>query len=167
MVKIPTFKEYILTENFNKDVRMMIVKNHGKIILFKNLPLPAQLALIHYMAVDGEAWEYVESNNIKRKLSFYIKKYGNIKFGYVNIPIEELTKAIIKIEKDIDSHTFKDFKSYHNWYVDSQEMPNHRISHLWPVILSNFNDEILQDGWHRLNDYYRKGVKMIPAVYFP
>lgn len=63
--------------------------------------------------------------------------------------------------------TFRDFDEYHEWYVSQGKMPDHPTAALWPVILSSTPDETLQDGWHRLHDYYRKGIEMVPAVYFP
>jgi hypothetical protein len=152
----------------------------GEVMQFRNLPIPAQLAIAWYMAVDGEAWElpseyYQASVQELKELGFRSflpwirRKYGSKKFGYVEIPMEVLIKQVMRDEwMKEDFHQMKDFEQYHRWYVKQGGMPNHSTTQLWPVILSSdYNEETLQDGWHRLNDYYRKGVEVVPAVYFP
>ena len=149
----------------------------GRVMPFRNLPRPAQLAIAHYMAVDGEAWELpgeyapntVSAQKIRRDfermLNFFVKKYGSKKFGYVEIPTEALIEAVMDDDEIRDVYT--DFEDYHHWFVSHGYMPRHGPRGRWPVILSEFEDETLQDGWHRFHHYVRQGARMIPAVYYP
>ena len=40
----------------NKLVQALIRKHKGKVMTYRRLPAPAQLAVLHYMAVDGNHW---------------------------------------------------------------------------------------------------------------
>lgn len=143
---------------------------------FRNLPRPAQLAMAFYMAVDGEAWPLppkyvpyeVSFRTIKRDfpsmLPWFVKEYGDRKFGYVEIPTEILIREIMA-DADIEDQ-FKEFADYHRWYVKHGPMPRHEPRNRWPVILSSEEDETLQDGWHRFHDYVRQGAEIIPALYY-
>lgn len=150
----------------------------GRAMPFTDLPVPAQLAIAWYMAVDGDVWELPRGYNpykpasgsiqqeFQSMLPWFRIKYGTKKIGYVEIPAEALIETIMQ-DEDFDQERFKDFDQYHEWYVQGQRMPDHPATGRWPVTLSNNNEETLQDGWHRLHDYYRKGSRTIPAVYFP
>jgi hypothetical protein len=132
------------------------------------------------MAVDGEAWELPPEYHhagasvqrlarvFRSLLPWFRKTYGRADLGYVEIPTKALTAAIMQ-DEDLaaDPAQFKEFDEYHQWYLKGGRIPSHPTTGRWPVTLSSFNDETLQDGWHRLHDYYRKGARMIPAVYYP
>lgn len=142
----------------------------GEVMPFRDLPVPAQLAIAHYMAVDGEAWKLppVFEREFRSMLPWFRKKYGAKKFGYVEIPMEILTDAIMDDEyMAIDRPDLRTFDEYHRWYVQKGGIPDHPETGRWPVILSSMDEQTLQDGWHRLHDYYRKGAEVIPAVYYP
>ena len=86
----------------------LVWPNPGRVMTFRELPEPAQLALTHYMAIDGEAWEIPEGGKtytrvdrdhyrddqtgkvltaaacLKRDLLKGIEKYGDEKFGYAH-----------------------------------------------------------------------------------
>jgi len=128
------------------------------------------------MAVDGEAWELpkkyahtVSFKTIKRDftsmLPFFVKEHGSEMFGYVEIPIEDLIEAVMHDEEI--GEQFQTFEDYHDWYLSQGHMPRHGPRGRWPVILSSFDEETLQDGWHRFHHYIRQGARMIPAVYYP
>jgi len=165
----------------NRRSRKLIESFGGRVMAFRNLPIPAQLAMAWYMAVDGEAWELPPeqvsdetslleiTRDFSEMLPWFIKKYGSKRFGYVEIPMEVLTKQVMRDQwMKEDMPNLKDFEQYHRWYVRQGGMPDHPLTDLWPVILStNYEEETLEDGWHRLHDYYRKGVEIVPAVYFP
>lgn len=160
----------------SKKNRKLIEEWGGEVMPFRDLPRPAQYAMAWYMAIDGEAWEMppefppyeVTFQKIKRDFSktlpFFIEKYGDKKFGYVEIPTPVMTKAIMEGEEIRDQ--FKEFSDYHRWYLKHGPMPRHERRNRWPVILSSFEDETLQDGWHRFHDYVRQGAEVIPALYY-
>lgn len=160
--------------------KRLIRRFGGRMMPFRELPVPAQLAIAWYMAVDGEAWElppqfvpyHVSVQKITREfrsmLPWFRKEYGSKRFGYVEIPTDVLTDEVMEdVWMAEDLPPMRDFEEYHRWYVGQKHMPDHPATGRWPVILSGFEDETLQDGWHRLHDYYRKGAEMIPAVYYP
>ncbi len=150
--------------------KALVRKYGGKVMPFQSLPLPAQLAAAHYMAIDGEAWEvppdFDRKKDFKSLLPWFRGKYGTKKFGYVEIPTEVLTAEVMKDDEEVGR--FKDFDEYHRWYIGLPGgIPNHPKKDRWPVILSSFEEETLQDGWHRLHTYYHQGAEMIPALYYP
>ena len=133
---------------------LSVFKQHGgRILKFKALPVDAQKAIVHYMAVDGEAWEANEP------LSFYVRKYGGVSFGYVLLPMQVLVR---QIQGNMDDFTWRNFDEYHKWYLGGGGVPHHKSA--WPVLLADERGEVLQDGWHRFHDYYRRGLKTVPAV---
>jgi len=167
-----------------------LAKKYGaKIRYFKDLPKTHQYALIQYMVVNGAAWDvsddlansFEECHKIRGKfpyekekailkkgicksLSFYIEKYGNWKFGMVDIPTKVMIKAVMQ-EKDVKKD-FESWSDYHQWYKDSGYV-KHPRKNRWPSILSSFDDEVMEDGWHRFHCYAGRGDKTIPCIYYP
>lgn len=158
----------------------------GRVLLFKDLPRPFQMAMVHYMAIDGEAWEVlgavaklafhkhspkVWANAISKSLDLYVEEYGKEKFGMVNIPTEVLTQAIWN-SKDAQESDFKKtygtFENYAEWYRNGPHMPKHPAKDRWPVILGGDPiQEVLQDGWHRFHCYVKQNASIIPCIYYP
>jgi hypothetical protein len=175
----------------NKNIRL--AQKHGsKVIPFKHLPLEARYAIIHYMAVDGEAWEVHEelakafekcwkirgSQPIEKEqaivrqtitlpevVSFYGNKYGDCKFGISSIPTSILKAEVLK--RDYEAmEAFGNWDEYHKWYGENCGLPKHKKQYPWFCILSDSNDEVFQDGWHRFHRYTDLGLKEIPCVYY-
>lgn len=175
--------------------KQFIKKYGGKVVPFAKLPLPYQLAMIHYMAFDGEAWKcpdeeaYLDgevpqsqlldgrylkglkkiTKYIKNNLPFWIKKYGKVKFGMLEVPMKDFCAVVQSkniIEEDWDS-----FKEYHKWYMGRclWKNSNKHYSEIWPSILDGDSDdwEVLQDGWHRFHTYVEQGKKTMPLIYYP
>lgn len=146
---------------------------------YEDLPRPHQLALAHYMAVDGEAWDNFfklpAGRNSKeaickalaKALPQYVDKYGRVQFGLARLTTPALMRSVVG-DAEIDSY-WHDWRAYHQWYLNAESGPdvNHPSRNRWPVILSSFDDETLQDGWHRLHCYVRQGARSIPAVFYP
>lgn len=176
----------------SQNINTNLAKKHGgKSMLFKDLPVEAQRAIIHYMAVDGEAWEvhdilgaafekcwkvrgkHPEKEDAiikqawrsKSLMRFYIEKYGHLKFGYVHIPSSILMYETLRRDYELKKQ-FSAWKDYHDWYKSFGDMPRHTNKNLWPCILSGFNNEVLEDGHHRFHRYVELGVKKIPCVYY-
>lgn len=126
---------------------------------FRDLPESAQKAIFHYAAEDGDAWP-------EESLEEAIRVHGDEIFGYAEIPMSTLTEQIMRDSEMVES-PFSSFADYHAWYVEKNVVPSYPKTDLWPVILSPFEDETLQDGSHRLHDYYRKGVERVPTISFP
>lgn len=68
------------------------------------------------------------------------------------------------------SQGYDGWEDYHKWYVDEvlSKEPDRgapeNFSEVWPVILSSFTDEGLQDGNHRLHQYMIRGTHSIPFI---
>jgi hypothetical protein len=152
---------------------------------YRNHAEQNQLAIAYYMSLNGEAWElppalqavdgwdntapHEQAKTLFRdNLDFYVRKYGSRKFGTVNIPTAVLKSAVMSRDYDIIRDWGGDWQAYHNWYVGMGHMPDHDVSKpLWPCVLSQMDEEVFEDGWHRFHDYCRKGVAVIPCVFFP
>jgi len=171
-----------------------LARKHGaKVFPFKKLPVEARYALIQYMVVDGAAWDVsIELSNaftkghkimnkvsynkvqalykkaIKKSLKFYMEKYGDCKFGYVHFPTKELMKMVWERSEGIKSWDEEGvtFKEYWDHFKYDEEVENHPRTNRWPCILSCFNDEALQDGWHRFLTYVQMKCRTIPCVFY-
>lgn len=144
----------------NKFVQALIKEYDGYTEYFSLLPRTAQHALWVYMR-DG-AWDKCKSFNAAKV------EYAYEKFGYVKIPTKVLCQAIMdnfKAAKDSkDVLNWATWDEYHAWYVDCSFIP--KPNDVWPVILNRYDDELLQDGWHRFHAYVIQGVKKVPCLYY-
>lgn len=113
-----------------------LVKRYGKrprTVTFERLPKPYHSAIVAY------------HENVDAPLP------RGRKFGISELPMSVLIDAIMEDEELADA--FAGWEDYHAWYMShSGRIPRHRT--LWPVILSPYDDETLEDGWHRLHSYY-------------
>ncbi len=189
---------------YNRPIVCDLIRDHGGVVMpFSQLPTVAQLAMSHYMAVNGEAWELPEAvedtyfncsqqwqaksleaiskgksaigehDAIYRPakeafiaaLPFFIKKYGERKFGLVTVPTAALIAAQMQLHRDDDDFP-GDFDSYHKWFMDHCGTEDHGDS-VWPVILDSTGDALLQDGWHRFHSYVERKLEHIPCLYYP
>ena len=172
--------------------KQIIKKYGGKVVAFKDMPKPYQMAIAWYMAVDGEAWDIFYSapdNNVSyekhtkalrawmsRNMDLYVSRYGKKKFGMLTVPMADFARLAYEYSVTAHSDLFeveyiKSFEDYHKWYMKQSkgEFKLHTET-TWPGILNDFEKDesgILQDGWHRFNTYYKKGLKKMPLVYYP
>ncbi len=146
------------------------------LVPFRNLERPYQLAMAHYMAVDGEAWSFPEGCHmwptrdqqlraLRRYLPHFIENYGDKLFGVVLLPSKLLQQYILQDPDIAQDH--QTWEAYRARYADNCDIPNHRKAQRWPVILSDFEHETIQDGSHRLHCYLRRGDETIPAIFYP
>jgi hypothetical protein len=152
--------------------KQLIKKFKGKKVAFKNLTKPYQLSIIFYMACDGESWddfitEYCDRNDFKHEvvkyLPNYVEKYGNCKFGVMEIPIEVAKEEVFRDE--CLRNDFKTFEDYHKWYCGNW-VEKHNDKDRWPCILSDDEESFIDDGWHRFHRYCQLNCKTIPIVYY-
>lgn len=171
-----------------------LFENDFEILKFKNLPRPAQLAISWYMAVDGEAWadvwgdiEFPHFSNsfgnpdyhskmrelLEGALPTLVDEYGDMEFGIGNWPTKDIVKSIAHDENIIvDQSVEQTIEGYQpgrelgialkGYYKSSYPQEDR-----WPVILSNFDDETLQDGWKRFSLYTHSGYTETPVVFYP
>ncbi len=133
---------------------------------FKNLPPEAKKAVVVYMFGARADVKEVEDED-GRSFSSIVKEFEkynkNAPFEIVIIPTEVLAQKAIDEANVRDGANFKSPKEWHDHYVKYEELPQHKK--IWPL-LGGDEDEVIQDGWHRLHLYYENGVKNIPVVYF-
>lgn len=158
-----------------------IRKYGGRVVRYDELPPPAQLAAAWFLT-DAEylaktSWKLppdapMDFEEIRDEfpsyLPFFRRKYGGTKWGYVEVPMRELTSAVMQTTIGED---FPSFDKYHRSYVrsarSSGRWPAYSKKSPWPVILSPDDDEIMEDGWHRFHRYYDLGLRNVPALYLP
>jgi hypothetical protein len=143
-----------------------MIRDHGGVVLtYRQLPPEAQLSLAQYMSIDGEAWDvapvaqkYLDANPgfmrhyydnpdaekqwekvMRASLPFYVRTYGNERFGYIaELPIKVLIRAVLK-DRDIqDSDSQRQtWEKYHRWYMDKGVAHTASSKNPWPVMLSS------------------------------
>ena len=135
------------------------------IMAFGDLPLGYQMAVTHYLAIDGEAWSVPSGHSriTKKDLERFARLNSFFQIGVVSIPRRVLEESIMA---DFDLDEFRSFSDYHRWCISQKFMPNHK-NHDWPSILSQMEDETFEDGWHRFHSYYRQGLEIFPCAFFP
>lgn len=144
---------------------------------YSALDLPFKLALAHYLAIDSPAWAAHLMVRLHRPSAAQARAtlaealprleaaYGTRLFGVAHLDPQVLKAAVMKDPELADD--FPSWDSYHAWYTSYSDMPQHPAADRWPVILSSDDRETLQEGWHRLHCYLRRGDNTIPAVFFP
>lgn len=183
MKHIQNYSEFIF-EAHQRPLKRNWKKYPGaKIMPFRQLPPEYQDAMIHYMAVDGEAWEYPEefgpgfrpnwtsASWVKwhdKVRYWFVENFGQVRFGVVSLPLQVFIENFESLPED-DS-IGGDFWEQHK---DYQRTGNRRTKHdltkpLWPVILDNGDDNyIIQDGSHRFHYYVANGITEIPCIFYP
>ena len=161
--------------------RQLFRKHTYERVPFANLPEEFQLAMAHYMSVDGAAWAVEEDwsdwkwgeggpdpirqsalrndvmTDLRRFMFRFVDHFGNIEFGVVNLPTESLMQAIRDIDDGFYSGLTFGKRDAEKW---EYEIPT------WPVILSSAHNDILQDGWTRFGRYYELGVEFTPCIFY-
>jgi len=139
---------------------------------FADLPTPHQLAIVCFMAVEGDAWDGVDlsslpCDDLKLELTEFLPEfvelYGETMFGSVIVKTKDLQDAVMQ-DSDI-AEEFSNWEDYHSAYL-AGGVPKYPEKERWPVIVSSANSETLRDGWHRFHSYVRDGAENIHAVFF-
>lgn len=159
----------------------MIERNNGKIVRFADLPVVCQNAMIHYMSVDGAAWAVDENwtdwkwgegtpykskqrremlADIEKFRHRFIERWGDKKFGLVEVPTKELLDTVREDDEFCSDDRYE--KETTPGFDDDWEydLPT------WPVILSEFPEETLQDGWTRFHRYCQLGAEKILCLFY-
>lgn len=163
----------------NEHPRNKVFIERGKVMKFSELHQPAQDALIHYMSVDGAAWAVEKGwkdwkwgegqpstlsdrdlvmKDIEKFRPRFIQEFGDKLFGLVFVSADELYEAMKGDEDYSEGRYSKDI-------VSSGKIGGEYDVPTWPVILSAFPDETLQDGWNRFGRYYELNM-MVPVIWY-
>lgn len=142
----------------------------------RDLPIDYQDALIHYMSVDGAGWAVADDwkdwrwgegtrpelrseviADIAKFRPRFIEAYGDQEFGFGSLPFNTLIDCV-----NGDSVFLKENRKY--TVGDRSRTLDYSIP-TWPVILSDFHDETLQDGWNRFYEYCVRKMD-VPVTWF-
>lgn len=146
-----------------KQNRKLIDRHNGQWLSFDKLPEAAKNSAIIYQFGSGSVWGKVGKEEIEEARKELRERTAGKKWGYALIPTTLIKTLVMKFGKEEIGHS--DFDSFHKWYLLGG-VPNHKTAD-WPLILSGFDDEFIQDGWHRLNCYVKQNRKEIPVLLFP
>lgn len=141
-----------------------------KVVPYKQLPEEAKNSIAVYLVSglslpakpDGDSWPMPTVEQCKEAVN---RAMPNRKFGIVTVPMKAVTDWMMKYRDiSLDDLEFETFDQYHKWYLKNNHVPKHKER--WPAIMGSFDNELLQDGWHRFNSYYRAGDKTLTMLYF-
>ena len=120
-----------------------------KKVKFKELPKEYKLSL-------RQRWK--EHHDLSGKE----KEIDKLDVLYGEIPTDKFLKILKKYPFYKDD--FETFEAWLEWRLSGNDVPDHGNSR-WPCILTTWNEEPLDDGWHRLSYYLKSKAKTIPVVY--
>lgn len=144
--------------------KAFIDHHKGQWLPFGFLPETHQKALIVYSFGCAVQWKKITKWHIEEFQKEEKERAGL--YGIATIPMKVATEECFRLLVDREEKTFDE---YHKWYVnydhDDERFAFHK--EMWPVILSPFPDEWLQDGWHRFHSYYAQKRKEVPVLMYP
>jgi len=167
-----------------------LVGEDYRIVAFRDLPEPYRLAIAHYMAVDGEAWDLGEEgaegpipeasrqvadrrpdrerilHRLRSAMPRLVDEHGDRAFGVASVPMDA-ARAHVMGRGDLATDWQGDWDAYHAWYAGRGDMPAHDAMDRWPCIMSGFGDEAFEDGWHRFHSYAGSGHADVPVAFYP
>lgn len=131
------------------------------VVRYLSDPIPFQDLPSHY---QDSILDFIHDGIPEEKRESHLARY---RFRFGDVPTNALTDEIQRVQQsrpEGGGDKWDSFAEYHKWYTQ-YEMPDHGPENRWPVTLSPYyEEEVLDDGWHRLHDYYRKGHSTIPVV---
>lgn len=133
---------------------------------FKNLPFNYQRSVIirAFEVNENIEWSITAPINwLKDKLEIealindYYSTYPKREFYYGVVPINLIIDRVMLID---DISVYGSFENYHKSYGD----PGIKSNEILPILVSDSEEEYIEDGWHRFHMYYDQGLKEIPIV---
>jgi hypothetical protein len=167
-----------------------LVGDHYELTAFRDLPEPYRLAIVHYMAVDGVAWDLGDEgeddplpgaagppgdrradrerilHRLRCAMPRLVDEHGDAAFGVASVPMSA-ARGHVMARGDLATDWKGDWDAYHAWYAGNGDVPDHAPAERWPCIMSGFGDEAFEDGWHRFHAYARAGHADVPVVFYP
>lgn len=143
------------------------------ITTFSALQLDTQASVAWMMSNDGGAWSDAFSpsdmlfeqfkESYSRHQQAYIKAYGGERLGFVTLDAQVLMACVMQDPDVEDAENWEEAAKILMGYF-----PGELISDAsFPVILSDDEDQTLQDGWPRLCRNLQAGAQKIEAMFFP
>jgi len=150
-----------------------LIGNDFTITTFSALELDIQASVAWVMSNDGGAWsdafspsdmlfEQFKESYPQHQLAF-VKAYGGERLGFVTLDAQVLMECVMQDPDVEDAETWEEAAETLMRYF-----PDESISDTsFPVILSDDEDQTLQDGWPRLCRNLQAGAQKIEAMFFP
>jgi len=157
-----------------KTINKQFINDHkGKWLPFGSLLETHQKALIVYSFGCSVQWKDLSRQDIMDFQKEEKKRQGL--YGIATIPMKVATEECMRCfgqevhGYDRDQKVHGSFELYHKWYINNDPTDERLVFHkeMWPVILSPYDDEWLQDGWHRFHSYYAQKQKKVPILMYP
>jgi hypothetical protein len=77
----------------------------------------------------------------KRANRFFVNRYGNWRFGYVEVTTPRLVEAVWEYRQQLPGDArFSTFSEYHRWYLPNLDVRPYSRS-VWPVILNGHTSD--------------------------
>lgn len=166
-------RKYEVSSEHNDALPLDWLKDHSfesdlrrNVMLFRNLPLAAKLALVHRLGECGELPDELTNGLSQEPAQARVcAALGDVPTAYVEVPADEVKSVFdARLDSTQGSHDGT-WDSYHRWYLSLGDVPEYAQEDRWPV-LSWADDEVFEDGWHRLHSYMRSNHPNIPVYSF-
>jgi hypothetical protein len=128
--------------------------------IFDNAPI-SKLGALPPEATFATVEYCIEADDMP-ELSDAIEVFKDVPATLLEIRVEIIMASSMAFPDMADS--FVDFDAYHRWYMSTSDMPTYGAENRWPCIASLLEDELVQDGNHRLHAYIEAGHATIPVL---
>lgn len=140
---------------------------------FKELSLEAKKSIITRWGLECDGLEGLIDD------SFYEKKHlseadwslviatveaskGDMEIFYLDVPVEKVKSIVLA---NIEDGDFTTWEAYATWY-GLRDVPNYSQDKRWPCLSCSGDDEVFEDGWHRMHSYINNNHSTIPVVVY-
>ncbi len=128
--------------------------------LFDNAPM-STLGMLSAEATFATVEYCIEGDDMP-EFSDAIEVFKDVPATLLEIPVDVI-KAASMAFPDM-AGDFANFDDYHRWYMSNSDMPTYGAEKRWPCIASLLEDELVQDGNHRLHAYIEADHATIPVL---
>jgi hypothetical protein len=147
---------------------------------FGELPLPAKKAIIWRWVFEGESslWDHMPhfakdgfkspSDITKVQWHFIFEilpnSFNKTPVYYSEVDTQVVIDTLLAHHCDIkdDWDTWSDYKAFYG----TKDVPHHSDKDRFPCLSPLGDDEIFEDGWHRLHSYINSNHTTIPIVQY-
>ena len=127
---------------------------------FDNAPV-SSLGMLPAEATFATVQYCIESDEMPAMLQA-VKIFKAVSAKLLEIPLDAVKTAFMACPEIAES--FTTFDEYHRWYMGAGDVPVYGATNRWPCIASCMEDEVVQDGSHRLHAYIAAGHATIPVL---
>lgn len=128
--------------------------------LFDNAPMTT-LGMLPTEATYSTVVYCIEAA-VMPEFSAALVVFKDVSASLLEIPVAVIKAASMGLPEIAEC--FDDFDAYHRWYMGAGDVPAYGAQHRWPCIASLQEDELVQDGNHRLHAYIEAGHTTIPVL---